>query len=96
MIGIKLIVSQNANISSFSEHSRFYLSEISVVDINDNNKKYKTCSGTKKEKKIKKLNDGKRSHMNRHLTVSQHEAVLLNESIEGNNLKETLQNLLGN
>ena len=59
MIGIKLIVSQNANISSFSEHSRFYTIEISVGDINDNSRKCKTCSGTKKEKKIKKLNDGK-------------------------------------
>ena len=62
MVGIKLIVSQNADTSSFNEHSRFYTSEISVVDINDNNRKYKTFSGTKKEKKIKSLNDRKRSH----------------------------------
>ena len=53
MVGIKLIVSQNADTSSFNEHSRFYTSEISVVDMNDNNRKYKTFSGTKKEKKIK-------------------------------------------
>ena len=53
MVGIKLIVSQNADTSSFNERSRFYTSEISVVDVNDNNRKYKTFSGTKKEKKIK-------------------------------------------
>ena len=96
MIRIKLIVSQDADTSGFCEHSRHYTSEVSVVDRNVNNVKYRKFSGTKKEEKIKKLIGGKQCHMDQHLSISQHDVVLLNESREGNNLKETLQNLLGN
>ena len=39
MIEIKLIVSHDFDTCSFSEYSGCYTSEVSVVNINDNNRK---------------------------------------------------------
>ena len=87
MIEIKLIVSQDFDTCSFSEYSGCYASEVSVVNINDNNRKCKSFRDAKMEKKIKMLIDCKQHHMERHLNLSQHDTSLLKESREENQFK---------
>ena len=85
MIEIKLIVSQNFDTSSFSEHSGCYTREVSVVNISENNIKCKNFRAAKMENKT--LIDGKQHHMERHLNLSQHDTLLLKESREDDQFK---------
>lgn len=65
--------------------------------MNDDHRKHKNLSDTKKgEKKDPKADDSKQSYMERQLSISKHEEVLLKESREDSQCKKKLLKLYAN
>ena len=62
-----------------------------LIYMNDDHRKHKNLSDTKKgEKKDPKADDSKQSYMERQLSISKHEEVLLKESREDSQCKKEI------